>query len=491
MPISDELEALRQSSPVKTQSTRLSDAASKHNFTTPQQQEELRKAKLEKEKQSKLDAERALRSGGTTDLHDLLGNGLYGRLMNEHRRKVLEAQKQLHNWKGSHLSKDSSGHRLADSEKTEDEYYNEIEEGESADVISGAVEMLPDHVVQALKQKYDTASIMEALTKALKEEESGTLSKVMISSFIKKDSEPSGQEQQEQQQDEDDEEAPVDEVREKIEHLSIEDTEVTDERKEATLAIIAEDIDRIEKTKLFYNKHAVEFIANMEKDSDALTPTTLRDSFLNYLHEEVHPVKKTLMSKLGEASNNHTTTSTIIDLGCGHGRDTLHFASLGHHVLAVDYSYAMLHHAKTIAPNAHYLNMDMRMLRSMLVDQSVDGIWAHASLSHLPKEDLDSLLKVLYVAMKVGGVLYFSVKIGTHDQAGQAGELVEADTRYTPIDNEKDICKLNSYYTSAEIVELLSTTGWEVIKIGEFDQRKKSDYPTHSLLYVFATRRKD
>lgn len=536
MPISEELEALRQSSRVKTQSTLLSTAASTHTYTTPQQQEELRRLKLTKEKQFKLEAERAWRSGATyntnnnnSDLHDLLG-GLYGRLMNEHRKKVREAQEQLHEWKPSHQGKEGDDKNESDDD---DNNYNE-ENGSDDDeeVINNAVEMLPDHVVEALKEKYKTDSIVEALSKALKEEEKGALSTVMMSAVSKKDEEDSNsnetslpsQEHEEQQQETQErkveeakavaeEEKPIKEVREKIENLSINDAESEEPKEESaeiddaeveelnetttpeqqssptkiSAATTAEDdLDCIEQTKLFYNKHADEFIANI--NTDDLTPTSLRDSFLNYLQtEEVHSVTKTLREKLG----NMPPTSTIIDLGCGHGRDTLHFTSLGHHVLAVDYSYAMLHHAKTIAPRVHYLNMDMRMLKNLLIDQSVDGIWSHASLSHLPKEDLDSLLKGLYVSIKVGGVLFFSVKIGTHDQIGESGEVVEPDTRYTPIDNEQDICKLYSYYTSSEVVELLSKTGWEVIKMGEYDQRDKSDYPTHSLLYVFATRRKD
>ncbi len=573
MPISDELEALRQSSRVKTQSTRLSDAASKHNFTTPQQQEELRKAKLEKEKQLKLEAERALRSGATThvdNLQHLLGNGLYGRLMNEHRRKAREAQQQMHAWKGRHQGKDSNKDDDDNDSTDADAADEKVETEEEEEVISNAAEMLPEHVVQALKEKYETTSIEDALTKALKEEESGALSKVMMSAVSKKDNGNGdgigndGQEEINQQQKQDDkevneekdedrapdvmekqdeqkheveelqqevkqeqenkdkvpekvvekqqgeEEAPVKEVRERIEQLTIDDTfgsyetaaskeadttseeakdtasteMATQQTTSASTATASEDLDPVEQTKLFYNKHAIEFIANMAKDKLALTPTRNRDLFLQYLEEDVHPVKKTLMTKLGEVDAS-PSNFTIIDLGCGFGRDTLYFSSLGHHVLAVDYSYSMIHHGKTIAPNAHYLNMDMRSLKNLLIDQSVDGIWAHASLSHLPKDDLVTLLKGLYVAIKVGGVLYFSVKIGT------AGEVVEADTRYVPKENEQDICKLYSYYTSSEVVELVSNSGWEVLKIGESDLRELSDYPTHSLLYVFATRRKD
>ncbi len=344
MPISDELEALRQSSRVKTQSTRLSSAAaSSTTILSPQQQEELRKAKLTQEKQSKLEAERALRLGATYNLkdsnnllQDLLGNGLYGRLMNDHRRKAREAQKRLHEWKGTGSPRkgkngdDSDDIISADGENIDNEHNkkddeedvdNDDAEEESA-VISNAVEMLPDHIVQALKEKYETNSIEEALTKALKEEERGALSKVMMNAVSKKDGEENSngnsllpsqekqeEEQQQQQQDEDEEEQqtheeqqgeteeakaeaeeeePIEEVRGKIENLSINDAEVkgpaetavtieenveVEESKEtATIteqqssptkvsaATFAEDdLDCIEQTKLFYNKlHTVD-----------------------------------------------------------------------------------------------------------------------------------------------------------------------------------------------------------------------------------------
>ena len=60
MGVADELAALRKSSNVKAKSTRLGDAVNKHGFTSPEQLAEERKLKLEKEKQSRLDAQAAL-----------------------------------------------------------------------------------------------------------------------------------------------------------------------------------------------------------------------------------------------------------------------------------------------------------------------------------------------------------------------------------------------------------------------------------------------
>ena len=60
MGVADELAALRKSSNVKAKSTRLGDAVNKHGFASPEQLAEERKLKLEKEKQSRLDAQAVL-----------------------------------------------------------------------------------------------------------------------------------------------------------------------------------------------------------------------------------------------------------------------------------------------------------------------------------------------------------------------------------------------------------------------------------------------
>jgi predicted SAM-dependent methyltransferase len=135
--------------------------------------------------------------------------------------------------------------------------------------------------------------------------------------------------------------------------------------------------------------------------------------------------------------------------------------------------------------------MDMRSVKNVLVDQSVDGIWAHASLYHLPKKDALEVLKGLYIAVKVGGVLYLSLKIGMEDQVGVNGEVVKVDERYAQVDENGTPCKLYSYYTIEEVKTLLANSGWEVIEIGEDDRRGSSNYATHSMLYVFATRGKE
>jgi SAM-dependent methyltransferase len=252
----------------------------------------------------------------------------------------------------------------------------------------------------------------------------------------------------------------------------------------------------IERTRLFYDLHSREYTHHvLDLHSDALCPAPHRDAFVSHVCRQ--------RSENGtRALGDHPIT--IIDLGCGCGRDARHFASLGHNVLGIDFSIEMLKRARDIAPRAHFLHIDVRDLKRALVDESVDGVWAHLSLMHLPRCDALDVLRALYVAARVGGVLFMSLEMGNDDD----GSLVfEIDRRYTaskcvppfPIaelaavdaDDDDSRRKLCSYFTIAQARELLTDSGWEVIDLGEDDRRGMSEYVTHSMLYVFASRRKE
>jgi hypothetical protein len=164
----------------------------------------------------------------------------------------------------------------------------------------------------------------------------------------------------------------------------------------------------------------------------------------------------------------------------------------------------MLNHAKSsIAPHhAHFLNMDMRMCNDLLVDESIDGIWASASLLHLPKLEMKALLKGLYAKVKVGGVLYVSLKVGENDQVGEAGEVFEADSRYQQnssdvgsrgtLNGDDTTCKLYSYYTVKEVADMFDDTCWDVLETVKDDHSGAlNEYVTHSWLNVFATKREE
>jgi SAM-dependent methyltransferase len=98
----------------------------------------------------------------------------------------------------------------------------------------------------------------------------------------------------------------------------------------------------------------------------------------------------------------------ILDAGCGTGRDGMEFAKRGFRVMAFDASRAMVHLASARIGRP-VLHLSFRQLN---FDHEFDGIWASASLLHVPKVDMPEVLDVLHHALVPGGVLYASFKRG-------------------------------------------------------------------------------
>lgn len=102
---------------------------------------------------------------------------------------------------------------------------------------------------------------------------------------------------------------------------------------------------------------------------------------------------------------------TILDLGCGSGRDAAYFRERGFNVTATDGSARMCELA------SRYLGMPVRVQEfNELADEALyDGIFASASIMHLEYDRLVELMPKLARALKPGGVLYVSFKYGDHD----------------------------------------------------------------------------
>lgn len=98
----------------------------------------------------------------------------------------------------------------------------------------------------------------------------------------------------------------------------------------------------------------------------------------------------------------------ILDLGCGSGRDSLAFLTSGYAVTSVDGSQAM------VDATSELTGRSTRKLRFDELDYCgvFDGIWACASLLHVARKELDVTMKRVTRALRPGGVLYVSFKLG-------------------------------------------------------------------------------
>ena len=100
--------------------------------------------------------------------------------------------------------------------------------------------------------------------------------------------------------------------------------------------------------------------------------------------------------------------ASILDLGCGSGRDARAFMEMGYAVTAVDGSEKMCELAGA------YLGQPVRQLlfTDLAADGEYDGIWACSSILHLRKKELRQVLASIHRALRGPGIFYTSFKLG-------------------------------------------------------------------------------
>lgn len=105
----------------------------------------------------------------------------------------------------------------------------------------------------------------------------------------------------------------------------------------------------------------------------------------------------------------------ILDLGCGSGRDSKYFAEKGYQVTAVDPSPEMCKSTRDYAG----VRVQIGTAEELLFDQDFDGVWACASLLHVPREKQVTAMNAICNSMVHGGILYCSWKYGDQDRNDQ------------------------------------------------------------------------
>ncbi len=108
----------------------------------------------------------------------------------------------------------------------------------------------------------------------------------------------------------------------------------------------------------------------------------------------------------------------ILDFGCGPGRDLQAFKALGHEAIGLDGA------ARFVALAQRHSGCDVWLqdfLQLQLPAEYFDGIFANASLFHVPSQELPRVLKELWTTLKSSGVLFSSNPRGDNEE-GWSGE---------------------------------------------------------------------
>ncbi|MDO5678954.1 MAG: class I SAM-dependent methyltransferase [Pelistega sp.] len=115
--------------------------------------------------------------------------------------------------------------------------------------------------------------------------------------------------------------------------------------------------------------------------------------------------------------------ASILDLGCGSGRDSLAFHQMGYQVSAIDYSEVLVKKAQQLT------GLPVRQQSFYDLDEvnKYDGVWACASLLHCERQKLPEVLSRILRALKAGGVLYMSFKYGSTDREKDGRNFTDLD----------------------------------------------------------------
>jgi SAM-dependent methyltransferase len=172
----------------------------------------------------------------------------------------------------------------------------------------------------------------------------------------------------------------------------------------------------MDTTIQFYNNMAADFVqGTIHADVEFL-----RQSFLKYLPQG----------------------ATILDLGCGSGRDSKYFLDKGYSVTAVDGSEELCRLAGA------YIGREVAQVTFDRLEyyQMFDGIWACASLLHVPSLQLPDIFGRISRALKPGGYLYVSFKYGAFEG--------ERNGRYFTDLTEEKLTNIISHHEELEIKEM-------------------------------------
>lgn len=140
----------------------------------------------------------------------------------------------------------------------------------------------------------------------------------------------------------------------------------------------------------YYNQNAQLFVQGTQSVDFSET----QERFLEYLHSD----------------------ASILDFGCGSGRDTKFFLDNGYRVAAIDGSEQIC----KMASDYTGINVKQMLFEDLDEVEEYDGIWACSSILHLSRGSLKSVFEKMAAALKTDGVIYTSFKYG--DFEGERGE---------------------------------------------------------------------
>ena len=153
------------------------------------------------------------------------------------------------------------------------------------------------------------------------------------------------------------------------------------------------------RLKLCYNNSMINTIDYYNKNYEPFIQST-RDVVFNSTQDK-------FLDKVSNAfSNTKPKNISLIDFGCGSGRDVKYFKDKGFSIEAIDGC------AELCKAASDYSGVEVKevLFQDWKPSHQFHGIWACASILHLPKNELLDVLKTLSLSLIENGILYTSFK---------------------------------------------------------------------------------
>ena len=178
----------------------------------------------------------------------------------------------------------------------------------------------------------------------------------------------------------------------------------------------------------------------------------------NKFHEQVVNLEVSSIYELflAELSISSSAFCRILDAGCGTGIFTKIFLEKGYAVEAFDASVEMVKIA------GEHCGQKVRHLSFQEMDyvNHFDGIWANASLLHVPKSEINFIFRKFIKAMKMGGIWHLSFKYGS-------GERVSRGRFFNDYD-EEDLTRLIHSFPSLQLIKMYKREDVRPGRSGEY-----------------------
>lgn len=135
---------------------------------------------------------------------------------------------------------------------------------------------------------------------------------------------------------------------------------------------------------------------------------------------DMGPIHERFLSKLPRKAR-------ILDVGCGAGRDSKIFADAGHDVTAIEPAASLA--ALALEHFGQQVSLHVMPLHDLPWQETFDGVWACASLLHIPTESQQWAWERLFSALVTEGVIYASYKEGAGERLHASGRAFVDQTK--------------------------------------------------------------